>query len=71
MDDERVRDLVLKGFDEASCLATLLSLVADLIEGRIDVVGANWFHWRAVGAVMGASIHLCLGVRADRADLHG
>jgi hypothetical protein len=40
-DFKRVRDLVLKGFDEASYLATLLSLVVGLIEGRIDVVAAN------------------------------
>jgi hypothetical protein len=37
--------LELKGFDETSSPAASLSLVEDLIEGRVDVVATNRVRW--------------------------
>jgi hypothetical protein len=40
-----VWDLVRKGSDEMSYLAASLSLVVDLVDGRVDTVAANEVHW--------------------------
>jgi hypothetical protein len=48
---------VLKGFDETSSLAALLSSAADLIEGRVDAAVANGVHWRARLALTAALLH--------------
>jgi hypothetical protein len=48
---------VLKGFDETSSLAALLSSAADLIEGRVDAAVANGVHWRARLALIAALLH--------------
>jgi hypothetical protein len=39
----RVQDLVLDNIDGPSSLATSLSMVAELLEGQIDVTTANGF----------------------------
>jgi hypothetical protein len=46
----RVQDLVLKRSDEASSLAAVLSLTADLIEGHIDAVATSGIYWGAASA---------------------
>jgi hypothetical protein len=49
------RDLELKGFDEMSSLAASLSLVEDLIEGRVDAAATNrvrWGSWLALTAAL-------------------
>jgi hypothetical protein len=43
----RVRDLVLKRSSEVPSLATALSSIVDLIEGRVDAAAANEVHWGA------------------------
>jgi hypothetical protein len=41
----RIRDLVLGNADGPSSLAASLSMVAELLKGRIDTAAANGVHW--------------------------
>jgi hypothetical protein len=41
----RVRDMVLNRADGPYCLTTSLSMVAELLEGRVDAVAGNEVQW--------------------------
>jgi hypothetical protein len=54
----RVRDLLLDNADGLSSLATSLSTIVELLEGRIDVVAANEVHWGTWCALIAALSHI-------------
>jgi hypothetical protein len=53
----RVWDLVLGGVGRPSSLVTSMSVVVDLLEGRIDAVAANWVRWGSYSALVAAMSH--------------
>jgi hypothetical protein len=53
----RVQDLVLGSVDGSSSLVTSMSVVAEQLEGRIDIVAANGFRWGSRSALVAAVLH--------------
>jgi hypothetical protein len=63
----RVRDLVLDHANGPSCLAAYLSTAAELLEGRVDAVVANWVHWETWSTLVIALSHfLMLEVKLEQ-----
>jgi hypothetical protein len=53
----RVRDMVLGNADGSSSLAACLSMVAELLEGRIDITVANGVHQGTRSVLVAALSH--------------
>jgi hypothetical protein len=51
------RDLVLDDVNGPSSLAASLSMMVELLEGQIDTVAANRFHWRSRSTLVAALSH--------------
>jgi hypothetical protein len=52
-----VWDMVLGGVGRPSSLVTSMSVVVDLLGGRIDAVAANWVRWGSCSALVAAMSH--------------
>jgi hypothetical protein len=52
-----VRDLVLANVDGPSSLVASLSMMAELLKGRIDIMAANGVRWGTRSALVAAMSH--------------
>jgi hypothetical protein len=52
-----IRDLVLDNADGPSSLETSISMVAELLEGWVDVAASNGVHWGTQSALVAALPH--------------
>jgi hypothetical protein len=52
-----VQYFVLHGTDRQSSMAASLSIVAELLEGCVNVVATNWVHWGTRSALVATPSH--------------